>query len=185
AVLLGMWIAALVTLIVRSMTAAQTVRHLRRANRRDLVAAATSADVEDRLALAALMLDRIGLIAARLTPMRGESAELTDNAVTEVRIGIELVRLRRARRDASKEAAREIETILQAVARHFRSDAAQAPAELLERIDAGLQHIATSEKDPLRRDLLLALLQLRRGFFPDAEPYEPRALETRQSELAA
>jgi hypothetical protein len=56
---------------------------------------------------------------------------------------------------------------------------------LLERIDTCLESVARFEEDPLRRDALLALLDLRRRFFPDAEPFKPRAPLTLEPDLAA
>jgi Fusaric acid resistance protein family len=132
-----------------------------------------------------LMLDRIGLIAPRLTALPAEDAEWTKELLTEVRIGIDLVRLRRLRRHVSKETAREFETILQALARYFSTDAFHPPSELLEHIDTCMEGVSRNEEDPLRRDALLALLDSRRGLFPDAAPYKPSAPQELEPELAA
>jgi uncharacterized membrane protein YccC len=63
AVVVGVWTAALTTQLFRSVGAAWTARHLRRTNRDSLVEAATDRESSDSLELAALMLDRVGLLA--------------------------------------------------------------------------------------------------------------------------
>jgi uncharacterized membrane protein YccC len=97
AAIVGVWIAAIVTRLVRSVGGAWSARHLRRINRRSLAAAAAGEGAQDGLELAALMLDRVGLIAPRISALPPDDAEWTAELVTEVRVGINLVELRRPR----------------------------------------------------------------------------------------
>ena len=69
AAIFGVWIAAIVTRLVRSVGGAWSARHLRRINRRSLAAAAAGEGAQDGLELAALMLDRVGLIAPRISAL--------------------------------------------------------------------------------------------------------------------
>ena len=137
AAIAGVWIAAIVTRLVRSVGGAWSARHLRRINRRSLAAAAAGHGAQDGLELAALMLDRVGLIAPRLAALPPDDAEWTAELLTEVRIGIDLVELRRVRRHLTGPAKQPaVDRLLAAVGHHFRGDAAHAPAALLEPIDA-------------------------------------------------
>jgi uncharacterized membrane protein YccC len=171
AAIMGIWIAAIVTRLVRSVGGAWSARRLRRINRRSLVEAATQHGSQDGLELAALMLDRVGLIAPRLAALPPDDAEWTTELLTEIRIGIDLVELRRVRKWLSQQTAGELDRILSALSRYFETDAFHAPAELLAPIDACLDAVVANEEEPVRRRTLLGLTDLRRGLFPDAAPY--------------
>ena len=97
AVIIGIWLAAFVTRLVRSVGGAWSARRLRRINRGSLVEAAVEQGPADGLELAALMLDRIGLLAPALAALPPEDAEWTAELLSEVRVGINLVELRRIR----------------------------------------------------------------------------------------
>lgn len=185
AVITGMWTAAVVTRLVRSVGGARSARRLRRINRRSLVREASERGSRDGLALAALMLDRVGLIAPRLAALPPDDAEWTAHLLAEVRIGINLVELRRARGSLSSNARSKIDHILDALARHFRTDANEAPKDLLAMVDAGLDAAAADEKRADNRSALLGLAGLRRALFPNAPPYHPGASKTVGSEVAA
>jgi uncharacterized membrane protein YccC len=185
AAIAGVWIAAIVTRLVRSVGGAWSARHLWRTNRRSLAAAAAGHGAQDGLELAALMLDRVGLIAPRLAALPPDDAEWTAELLTEVRIGIDLVQLRRVRRRLSGEAAGDIDRLLAAVGHHFRGDAAHAPAALLAPIDTCLDAVAAIEQEPERRLALLGLTDLRRGLFPNALPYQANGPALREPGMAA
>ncbi|TPI44938.1 FUSC family protein [Mesorhizobium sp. B3-1-7] len=181
AAIVGLWTAAMVTRLVRSVGGAWSARRLRRINRRDLTQAALKQGTADGLELAALMLDRIGLIAPRLASLPSEDAEWTRELLTEVRIGIAVVELRRVRTNLPPKEAAAFDRVLSAVAAHFQTDTIHVPAKVLALIDAALNAVVALEAGSLRRTGLLGLTDLRRGLFPNAAPYRP-ALET---ELAA
>jgi uncharacterized membrane protein YccC len=185
AVIAGVWIAAIVTRLVRSVGGAWSARRLRRINRRSLAAAAVAHGSQDGLELAALMLDRVGLIAPRLAALPPEDAEWTAELLTEVRVGINLVELRRVRRRLSGASASEIDRLLSTLGPYFHSDAAHAPAELLAPIDAALDAVAADEEEPARRRALLGLTDLRRSLFPNAPPYQASGPSIREPGLAA
>jgi uncharacterized membrane protein YccC len=185
AAILGVWTAAIVTRLVRSVGGIWSARRLRHRNRRSLVEVSLGHGSLDGLELAALMLDRVGLIAPRLTAVPHADAEWMVELLLEVRIGIDLVELRRIRRTLSPESAAKIDAILAALARFFSRDSAQAPMELLADIDACLDSVAVKEEDPVRRAALLALTDLRRGVFPKAPPYQAAQAPIHEPELAA
>jgi uncharacterized membrane protein YccC len=181
----GVWIAAMVTRLVRSVGGAWSARRLRRINREELAEVAIHEVSGDGLELAALMLDRVGLIAPRLSALPAEDAEWTAELLTEVRIGIDLVELRRVRRSLSPQATAEVDRILSALGDYFRSDAAHAPGKLLAPIDATLDAVAAHEEGSVRNRALLGLTDLRRGLFPHAPPYRPGGSTTLEPGLAA
>ncbi len=104
AIVIGMWTAAAVIRLTRSVGAAWSARRLHRTNRRSLAEAASRVGGQDGLRLAALMLDRVGLIAPRLAALPPEDAIWTAGLLGEVRAGINVVELRRARRALPEEA---------------------------------------------------------------------------------
>jgi uncharacterized membrane protein YccC len=181
AAVVGLWTSSIVTRLVRSVGAAWSARRLRRINRRDLTQAALQRGSADGLELAALMLDRVGLIAPRLASLPAEDAEWTRELLTEVRIGIDIVELRRVRGNLPPKPAAAFDVVLSAIATHFQTDAIQVPAKVLALIDAALDSIVALEAGSVRQTALLALTDLRRGLFPNAPFYQP-ALEP---ELAA
>jgi hypothetical protein len=168
---------------VRSVGGAWSARHLRRINRRSLAAAAAGEGAQDGLELAALMLDRVGLIVPKISTLPRDDAEWTAELVTEVRVGINLVELRRVRRHLSGPAAVAVDRLLSALGRYFRTDAVHPPAVLLEPLDASLDAIMADEDGPERRKTLLALTDLRRSLFPNAASYSGPAV--REPGLAA
>ena len=185
AVILGMWSAAVVTRLVRSVGAGWSARRLRAVNRRDLARAAERRGAQNGLELAALMLDRVGLIAPRLAAMPPDDAEWTSDLLAEVRVGINVVELRRDRRQLSKPAREAVERLLSALSRHFRSTASKAPADLLGAIDGALDAVSVDARQAAGRAALMGLVGIRRGLFPDADPYRSTLPDTTQPGLAA
>ncbi|GJE27824.1 FUSC family protein [Methylobacterium organophilum] len=175
AVVAGMWIAALVTRLVRSVGAGWTARRLRAVNRRSLARAAERQGAQNGLELAAIMLDRVGLIAPRLAALPAEDAEWTADLVAEVRVGINVVELRRDRRNLAPEARAAVERLLAALARHFHGTAARPPEDLLATIDGAIDAAAAAPREAAHRAALLGLVGIRRGLFPEAPPYRPSA----------
>ncbi|MER2264488.1 FUSC family protein [Methylobacterium oxalidis] len=178
AVVAGMWVAATVTGLVRSVGAGVTARRLRRVNRRSLAQAAERRGAQNGLELAALMLDRVGLIAPRLAALPPEEAAWTADLLAEVRVGINLVELRRDRRQLAPEAREAVERLLAELARHFRGGAAAAPDGVLATLDAAIDAAGQDPERPAHRAALLGLTGIRRGLFPEAPPY-PSAADAR------
>ncbi|MDR3407772.1 MAG: FUSC family protein [Methylovirgula sp.] len=184
AVIAGIWIAALVTRLMRTVEAAVTAQRLRRVNRRELVRAALENRAQDSLELAALMLDRVGLIATRLTSIPPEETEWTTELLAEVRVGINLVELRRAERGLPRAVSAALRSVLLAVAQHFSTDESEPPAALLAAIDDTLDLAAANHTATNLRATQIGLYGLRRGLFPNAAPYRPTA-NLQISEVAA
>lgn len=88
AIIVGMWTAAIVVRLVRSVGAAWSANRLRQLNRESLAFSATRGGANDSLELAALMLDRVGLIAPRLASLHPNDAQWMADLIAEVRSGI-------------------------------------------------------------------------------------------------
>jgi uncharacterized membrane protein YccC len=185
AVVAGMWIAAVVTRLVRSVGADWTARRLRFVNRRSLADAAERHGAGNGLELAAIMLDRVGLIAPRLASLPSEDAEWTADLVGEVRVGINVVELRRDRRHLSQEAREATERLLAALAAHFHSRTSRPPETLLGTVDAALDAAGEDPGHPSHRAALMGLVGIRRGLFPDVPSYRRRIATTTPTGLAA
>ncbi|MGX7705394.1 FUSC family protein [Methylobacterium sp. Gmos1] len=165
----GIWLAALVTRLVRSVGAEHGARRLVAASRADLARAARRRGRGDRTAFAHLMLDRLGLLVPRLAAS-GPGSDLSRiDTLAALRIGMNLVSLRRARHGLPAGAVAPLDDALDAVAIHYEGPRGPASGDLLHRIDAALVGIEASEGAG-RRDALLGLVGLRRALFPEAPP---------------
>ncbi|WCS28653.1 FUSC family protein (plasmid) [Methylobacterium sp. NMS14P] len=185
AVIVGMWVAAIVTRLVRSVGAGWSARRLRTVNRRSLARAAGRQGAQNGLELAALMLDRVGLIAPRLAALPSDDAEWTADLLAEVRVGINVVELRRDRRRLSEPARQAVEALLAALARHFGAEPDRPAPGLLDTVDGALDAVSRDARQAPGRAALMALVGIRRGLFPDAPPYRPTRPTTTLPELAA
>jgi uncharacterized membrane protein YccC len=181
----GMWAAAVMTRLVRSVGGAWSARRLRRINRRSLAREASEHGSQDGLELAAVMLDRVGLIAPRLVALPIDDAEWSADLLAEVRVGVNIVELRRVRSKLSDKTMGQIDHILKALARHFRTNVSKPPKEILALVDAGLDAANVDESHADLNNALMGLVGLRGGLYPNAAPYLPAAPISLGPELAA
>lgn len=164
----GMWVAALVTRLIRSVGAGWSARRLVRINRRSLAAAADGRGAGHGLELAALMLDRVGLIAPRLATLPADMSAALGDLLADVRVGINLVEVRRVRRRLTGAPRIGVDRVLALAARQLRG---RPDPALLAALDDGLDAVAGAPASPERRSALIGLTGLRRGLFPDAPAY--------------
>nr|WP_294553024.1 FUSC family protein [uncultured Rhodopila sp.] len=168
AFLLALVIAATVTRLIRSVGAGFGVRRLMRTIRLELAVAAERRGGHDRARYAGLMLDRLGLIGARLA----EAQEAPDRALADIRVGLNVIDLRRARHSVTAPVRERIDAMLDALAAYYRRDSRSAMPKgaVLPAIDAALEAVAEAGSEPGRPDALLGLVGVRRGLFPGAPP---------------
>ncbi|GJE52987.1 p-hydroxybenzoic acid efflux pump subunit AaeB [Methylobacterium tardum] len=181
----GMWVGAVVTRLIRSIGAGRSARRLVRINRRSLAAAADGRGTGHGLELAALMLDRIGLIAPRLAVLPAETAAAMGDLLADVRVGINLVEVRRVRRRLAGAARVSVDHALALAARQLRRQAGEPDIDLLAALDDSLDAVAGAAPSPERRAALIGLTGLRRGLFPDAPGYREAAPLPSDREMAA
>ena len=181
----GMWIGAVVTRLVRSVGAAWSARRLVRINRRSLAAAAEGRGAGHGLELAALMLDRVGLIAPRLATVPAAESAAAGDLLADVRVGINLVEVRRVRRRLTGAARTSVDRTLALASPRLRARSGQPDSDLLAVLDDSLDAVAGAEPSPERRAALIGLTGLRRGLFPDAPDYRDAATLPGAREMAA
>ena len=185
AVITGMWSAALIVRLMRSVGGAWSARRLRRINRESLAYSATHGGSNHGLELAALMLDRVGLIAPRLTALPPDDAEWTADLLAEVRSGINIVELRRVRAALPASAQGAVELVLARTSQYFRSPSEHAGPALLRSIDKAIRILLSGGNDLAQRETLLGLVGLRRGLFPDAPAFQSSSKSSPESEPAS
>ena len=187
AAILGMSAAAVITGLIRSVGADWSTWRLVRANWASLAEAAHNRGRGDRAAFAGLMLDRIGLAAQRLAKLSPAQVPNTTKLQADLRIGLNIVDLRRARHALPAQAVQAIDHVLDGLATHY-SALARAPhvnpswdpdPELLTRMDHAVCVLAAVPACAARQDGLLGLVGMRSALFPGAGPYAPAPLPPR------
>ncbi|RUP13053.1 MAG: FUSC family protein [Methylobacterium sp.] len=181
----GMWVGAVVTRLIRSVGAGWSARRLVRINRQSLAAAADGRGSGHGLELAALMLDRIGLIAPRLATLPAETSASVGDLLADVRVGINLVEVRRVRRRLTGPPRTAVDRALALAARQLRGRTGRPDSALLAALDDGLAAVADAAPAPERRAALIGLAGLRRGLFPDAPAYRAAPPVRDDREMAA
>ena len=122
------------------------------------------------------MLNRIGVLAPRLLALQGSDLRQIDN-LRELRVGLNVVDLRRARHHLSWRTLGAIDAMLDELAQCFRRhDGTAMPDALLARVDHAMA-AAIDEHGAGRTDALIGLVGIRRGLFPDAPDYQPEAID--------
>jgi uncharacterized membrane protein YccC len=174
AFLLGLALAAIVTRLIRSVGAGFGARRLMRVIWQELAASAENRGHHDRARYAGLMLDRMGLIAPRM--VEADPADSPADAMTDIRIGLNIIDLRRARHQVSPLVRERIDRVLDALARAYRARRNRWPDPALRpSIDHALTAVAGAAAQAGRADALLGLVGIRRGLFPDAPAKDDRA----------
>jgi len=163
----GVAAAIYATRLLRVVGPQTIARRVLRACWRELAAIARSRTTTSAGEWTGLMLDRIQLLAPRLSGASANDRLAAADALRDLRIGLNLLVLQDLP-DASDDA--EISALLTDVSDHFaeleRSEGLKPPPNLRDEIDRAL-----SKARPL--PALIALTGLRRNLFPDAAPPEP------------
>lgn len=171
----GVLIAELVTRIARGVGAEWIANRLVLSSWITIAVAAERRGKRDRAEFAGLMLHRLGLLVQRIAFL-SESDRRDADSLVQLRIGINIIDLRRARYGLAASTISVIDDMLDQLAIACRNYAGGGmPRELLTSVD---QALAQAVKDPnasAREDALIGLVGIRRGLFPDAPAYRPRA----------
>jgi len=175
AMFIGIGFAVVMTRLFRSVGAEWTARRLVRQGWSTLAEAAEGRGQQDRQQFAARMLDLLGLLAPRLAATPEGSDIASVDMLTEARVGLNILQLRRARHGLPEASAQAIEAILDDVAAHYRAQVAQrrplpAPEGLQARLDASLKRVQTVDPGKARDEALMGVLGLRYGLFPERMP---------------
>jgi len=187
AVLFGIWSSVEIIRLVRSVGAAWSARRLERVNRESLIDAARHNGSNHGLELAALMLDRVGLMAPRLSALPPDDAEWIADVLANVRVGINIVELRKMSHELPAAPAHAIEHVLANTARYFRHSPASPEIErlLLKNIDDTLEMLLAEPESAAQRTTILALVGLRRALFTEASDFRSPPPNSSATEVAA
>jgi uncharacterized membrane protein YccC len=176
AAVIGMAMAAVATAIIRSVGAEWSARRQMRWAWSALEIAALERGQRNRAAFAARMLDRLSQLMPRLAAADADNDTAANRLLAELRVGFNIVDLRRARHALPGQACAAIDAMLDQLAAYFHCHATGAPtdpASLRDGIDAALTAIIALADGEGRRDALLGLVGVRSSLLPDAPPYAP------------
>ena len=168
---IGMATAAVGIKLMRSVGAEWSVRRLMRSNWSALALAAERRGGHDRAAFAGIMLNRVGLLAQRLALISDSGLRDVDG-LSELRVGLNIIDLPRARAGLAPRTLRAIDGMLDQLALVYRQHTGgPPPSDLLARIDLALAETMTEPANDAREDALIGLVEIRRGLFPNALAY--------------
>ncbi|OKO89912.1 fusaric acid transporter [Bradyrhizobium sp. NAS80.1] len=174
----GVVIAELVTRIARGVGAEWVANRLVLSNWKTLAVAAERRGKRDRAEFAGLMLHRLGLLVQRIAFLSESDRRDTDSLV-QLRIGLNIIDLRRARYGLAAKTISVIDDMLDELAAACRNYAGVGmPAELLRHVDLALAQAVKDPNESAREDALIGLVGIRRGLFPDAPAYRARVSES-------
>lgn len=167
---IGLSIAATLAAIVRNASPAWRVLRIQKANWKELANLAGATGRQAGHAYAARILDRIGLLQARLAA----ADRVASDALLDLRVGRDIIQLQRARRRLP-ETAPALAPVLQGLARYYRGQATSRrhgrSLDLLARIDAALTAITMHQGSlPVRTLAVVALVGIRRDLYPHTPP---------------
>ncbi|BAM89006.1 putative efflux transporter permease [Bradyrhizobium oligotrophicum S58] len=171
AFMVGMIAAVVLTRLVRSARAEWIAQRLLRSSWETLALTAERRGHHDRAAFVGLMLDRLGLLAQRFASIPEDDRRTLDN-LGQIRVGLNIIDLRRARHSLTAATLAAIDAMLDRLAAACRVQPARpmAPA-LLASIDAALARTLDEPKAQAQEDALIGLVGIRMGLFPAAPAY--------------
>lgn len=174
----GVLIAEIVTRIARGVGAEWIANRLVLSSWKTIAVAAERRGKRDRAEFAGLMLHRLGLLVQRIAFL-SESDRRDADSLVQLRIGINIIDLRRARYGLAASTISVIDDMLDQLAVACRNYAGGGmPRALLTGVDRALAQAVKDPNDGAREDALIGLVGIRRGLFPDAPAYRPRAGES-------
>jgi uncharacterized membrane protein YccC len=184
ALVIGSLVGIATTRLIRVMGAHASVRRLLRSGWRDLADLADRTLIATRGEWSSRMLDRVGLLAPRMS-QAGNDPELTcGDALRDLRTGIVVIELQQTVSRLDGQGRKSLAAVLPGVAGHFRALARgrrRPPGPgLLASIDALIGDMLGVSSRTLRHTGLAAAIGLRRNLYPDASPY---AAETQKVEV--
>jgi len=169
--ILGLLFALLITRLFRSVGAEWSAQRLIRQGWRIIAGVAEGHGRQDRERFMVRMLDLLGLLAPRLAALPEGSEAVGVDMLDEVRIGLNVLNLRRARGDLPLADQQALDQMLGAVAGHYRACERAGrplppPQALKVELETLLSRLRTLPPGNVRDETLLGLIGLRFGLFP-------------------
>ncbi len=165
----GIFTAIFITRTLRSMSTDASARRLLHHTWKSLAQLAHGNSEEEPAAFASHMVDRLGLLAPRLSASKNEALSGID-ALNELRVGMDLVALQDIRDQLLAPEKIVVEQLLQAIGKYYAARTAGSAAsdgQLLPALDHALNTLSSSLPASGVR-ALTALVGLRRNLFPQA-----------------
>ncbi|ARP86430.1 FUSC family protein [Bordetella genomosp. 9] len=178
--IIGVGTAAVVAALLRRMSAEYSARRIQAANWRDLAQLASADRPPAGNAYTVRMLDRIGLVYARLAVRGQNETPVEEDTLLDLRVGNEIVELQRARAELPVADA-AIRPVLSCLAQWFRNrirGRGDKPDTFLPRLDTALARTSAAPAGAARDRAIVALVGLRRGLFPQAPAYVPQGVHS-------
>ncbi len=174
----GIVMALLSAMIFRSFDAEWTTRRLLNSIAEEISHLAQSVKSPPVIQTTVRMIDRISMIAPRLSGLGHEKENITSYLFRELRIGVNMVYLMHMRSRLEKNGI-NIQPLLLTLSAHFtakRSRETDDRDAVLKQIDGTLQEVCNMSS-PIRKNAAVAALTgIRHDLFPDAPPYYPQTL---------
>jgi uncharacterized membrane protein YccC len=173
--IVGIAIALAATRLLRSVGAGWAARRILRQGWREVAALARRRQMADADQWIAAMLDRVGLVNARIALAGPEETVDAYDALADMRVGLNIIDLEKVAAATGARRDPVFDPMLDQVATTFErrlahADAAPDPA-LLRSIDSAITQLAAKAPRPFAPRGLAALTGLRRNLFPAAAPY--------------
>lgn len=175
-ILTGVTIVLVVTGIVKTASTEFSVRRIAKAGWRDIENIAAAKGRPEARLFTSRMLDRFALLVPRLAALDTSSSLITHDALSDLRLGLNLIELQRYRSELEKSAADAVSALLVGLAARYRALSEKQPVSetmLLPVIDHALAEASAQAPAPHKSRIVLAIAGVRRVLFPDAEPYSP------------
>ncbi len=176
ALLLGIAAGILAFRLLRPLGVEWAVHRIRRSALRDLQILAEPEAAFSRTIFIGRMLDRIGALFTRIDGEGADQRDILRGSLAGLRIGLNIIALKQGRHRLPPAAAAIVETILSALARHFRHLKNDRPSEApLALIHRAITTILSQEPGPYE-DTLTALVAIasaltrHAGYFGVADP---------------
>jgi uncharacterized membrane protein YccC len=166
----GLGTAVVVLTLMRSLGADWTVQRLMESIRSDLARLAAGDARLDRRRFEGRMYDRLGGLVPRLalTSQRPERRNLLRDALAGLRIGLNLLAIRRDREMLPAQAGEIIDTVLAAIRRHFGGSGGGTDTdidELRHVLNDGIERLAKLDTGAAGAQVLLSLFGIRHALF--------------------
>jgi len=174
----GVGAALVATRLFRSVGAGWAARRILKRGWRDVAALARNRSVVNADAWIATMLDRVGLVTARIALAGPEDDLEAYDALADMRVGLNVIDLHAVGAAGGADAG-SVDIALKGVAALFerrlsRGDATRDQT-LLVAIDQAIANLASTAAPGGHQRGYAALVGLRRNLFPTAAPYTPSA----------
>lgn len=178
AALAGVMMASVVTRLIRSVGVGYSARRIVRRGWAEIARFAKGRNLPDDRAWIMRMVDRAGLLGPRLAVSAEARVQVAD-ALGELRVGLNVLSLRRLVLANAAQSAGPVQVVLDALGGYF-ADRAKGrfiapPPLLLGEIDEALRAASLAPPTLIRREGLLALTGLRRALFPQSLQQEVTA----------